>query len=40
MTTRVTIKIKDGASIIWDKSFSVEYDKLNELIEKLNEIRA
>lgn len=40
MTTRIQIKIKDNNNIIWEKSFSTEYDKLNDLIQKLNDIRA
>lgn len=40
MTTRVQIQIKDNRSIVWKKSFSIDYSDINELIQKLNDIRA
>lgn len=36
MTTRVQIQIKDGSSIIWKKSLTIEYEDVNGLIEVLN----
>jgi len=39
MTTRVQIQIKDNRSIVWKKSFSINYSDVNELVQKLNDIQ-